>query len=207
MVTTMMSPRDDQPARVVDLAAAADERAAVDPHHHRSRRSPVDRRRPDVQAQAVLVGLPAEFRVGTGILDASRPRLGGVAHPVPCRRRRRRPPAQRADRRCGVRDSGEQPVVPLDLPRTVPVAVCTSEVSDCGAGVGTTGDGASRSGMADLGDAPTSRPSATTSTVAITTIRTTRRLRAVPGCTKSEPTQAFAQTPGSRMRRSPRLRT
>ena len=33
-----MSPRDGQPARVVDVAAAVDERAAVDPHHHRARR-------------------------------------------------------------------------------------------------------------------------------------------------------------------------
>ena len=202
-----MSPRDDQPPAVVGLAAAACERTAVDPHHDRSRRSR-HRRRPDVQAQAVLVALLAELRVGAGILDAARPRLGGIADPLPGLRRRGRPEAQRAHRRCRVRDTGEQPMIPLDFAANRAGWPSAPAGIRLWRGVGTTGDGGSRiSGMAALGDAPTSRPSATTSTVAITTSRTTRRLRAVPGCTESEPTQAFSQNSGSRVWRSPRLRT
>ncbi len=40
MVTTTMSPRLASRARVVDVAAAVDEGAAVDPHHHRPRFAP-----------------------------------------------------------------------------------------------------------------------------------------------------------------------
>jgi hypothetical protein len=101
-----------QPARVVDACTAADERAAVDPHHDRPLPPACAHRRcPHVQGQAILVGLPSEFWVTAGILQASRSDASGVAHPLPGGRRGRRLPAERADRRCGIRDSGEQPVI------------------------------------------------------------------------------------------------
>ena len=110
MVTTTMSPCVASQSRVVDVAAAVGERAAVDPHHHRA---PLIRRRwrPHVEGQAVLVALP----------PSSRSRPGSWTHRGPGgwrRARRSRPvagsgrlPPQRPDRRCGVRDSGEHPMI------------------------------------------------------------------------------------------------
>ena len=144
MVTTMMSPRDDQPAAVVDLAAAAGEPAAVDPHHHRSRRSLHRSGVHTLRRQAVLIVCFPNSRSALGSWMQRGPDLVASRTPIPCRRRRRRRPAQRARPavpRKGFRRTAGDPH--STSPRTVPVAVCTSEVSDCGAGVGTTGDGAS----------------------------------------------------------------
>ncbi len=109
-----VAPRGE-PAGVVDVGAAVEEPAPVDPHHDRpsggGRRAG---RRPDVEVEAVLTGGPSEVRVEGGVLDAAHPGLGGVAYSVPGRRWLRGLPAQRADRRRGVRDAAEQPEIRAD---------------------------------------------------------------------------------------------
>ena len=114
MVTTMMSARATSHRASYVSPLPVSERAAVNPHHHRPRR-PRRRRRPHVEAQAVLVALLAELRVsrrGPGCSAVP----GSVASRMPVQAgagaggRKRSGP----DRRCRVRDAGEQPVIGLD---------------------------------------------------------------------------------------------
>ena len=96
----------DEPARVVHAAVAVDERTAMDPNHHRPK---LFRRRwsPDVEGQAVLVGLPAHLQVAALVLDAARPHLGGVVHARPGPHRLRRLPAQWPHRRGRIGNAGK----------------------------------------------------------------------------------------------------
>ena len=91
-----------QPARVVDVTAAVDEPAAVDPHHHRPRFAR-RRWRPHIERQAVLAGF-AFVDVVVDVLDASWAGTGGIAKPGPAGHRSRRLPAQRS--RPAVRHKG-----------------------------------------------------------------------------------------------------
>ena len=98
-----------QPAGVVDVAAAVDEPAAVNPHQNRSRLAR-RRWRPHIERQAVLAGL-AFVDVAVDVLDASWAGTGGITKPAPTGHRVRRLKAQRSHRRCGIRDSGEEAVI------------------------------------------------------------------------------------------------
>ena len=102
-----------QPVGEVEATIAVGEPAAVDPHHHRTV-VVVGARGPHIEGQAVLTGPSAKLHVRTRILDTSRARMGSVTHPLPGRCRGGRLPAQRPDRRCGIRDSREQPVIRRD---------------------------------------------------------------------------------------------
>ena len=103
------------------------ERAAVDPHHHRSL-GVVARGRPHVEIEAVLAGdrfRPAEHRVHRErALRALRRELGRVAHTVPRVLALRCHPAPRADRRRRVRDSLEHGDAVVLEPSTLPLRVC-----------------------------------------------------------------------------------
>ena len=105
-----------QPARVVNVAAAVDEPAAVDPHHHRTFLAVLSAgRSPDVECQAVFAGGFAHARLETGVLHALRPGLGGVQHARPARRRPRHLPSQWSHRRRGIRNVLEHRVIRGDL--------------------------------------------------------------------------------------------
>ena len=79
-----------QPARVINVAAAVDEASPVNPHHHRALLVVLSAgRSPDIERQAVFAGRLPDPRIGSGVLHALRPGLGGVQHPRPSRRRPR----------------------------------------------------------------------------------------------------------------------
>ena len=92
-----------QPGPVVKRIGrgAADKGAAVDEYHHRLMTVQAARGGPHVDGQAVLVRL---LSGGDHVrhLHAVVAEAGRVAYAFPGQRRLRRPPAQRADGRCGV---------------------------------------------------------------------------------------------------------
>ncbi len=103
-----------EPPRVVLRAAARGERAAVDPHHHRTVPGRTRRRR-DVEVQAVLDRRTrlAQLRV----LRADRRGHRGVPHALPRRGRLRITPPVLAHRRRGERNIAERAVRAGHRPR------------------------------------------------------------------------------------------
>ncbi len=99
--------RPGQRGAVVGLLgpAALVQAAAVHPDHHRAGGIPRPRGSPDVQPQAILVHRPHVSAQGAWGLRTGRAEVRRVAHAFPRRGRRRRLPAQRADRRRGVGDA------------------------------------------------------------------------------------------------------
>src|SRR6185369_10484975 len=97
----------DQRGRVVDVALADDERAAVDPDHDRSERYARvgELRHVHIEEQAVLTGARRAER--TGRLGAVVAERAGVADPGPARGWLRWPPPQVPDGWGGVRHPAE----------------------------------------------------------------------------------------------------
>ncbi len=105
-----------QPARVIDVAAAIDEPAPVDPHHHRTFLAVLcTGRSPDVERQAVFARGLAHAWLESGVLHALRPSFGGVEHARPARRRPRQLPTQRPHRGCCIRNVLKHTVIRGDL--------------------------------------------------------------------------------------------
>jgi hypothetical protein len=97
-----------QPPRVVDVTAARNEAAAVDPYHYRALPDAgPNRRGPYIQGEAVLAGRLA----ATAFLDALRTGFTAIPHSRPRPRRPRRLPAQRPHWWCGIRNILKKPVV------------------------------------------------------------------------------------------------
>ncbi len=90
-------------------AGASLKPSAVDPHHHRQTIGGRLCRRPEVQRQAVLAQVLEDDVAEDLSLQAAWPERRGVANALPRLHRARRLPAQRSNRRRGIRNRLEDP--------------------------------------------------------------------------------------------------